>query len=299
MKIFTIIVTYNGMQWYNRCLGSLRDSEIPVETIVIDNASTDETVSYIKEHFPEVCLIESKENLGFAKANNIGMKRALDSGADYVFLLNQDAWVEKDTLSKLVQTFVENENVGIASPIHLNGEYTGMDWAFAKCVPDGFISDSYMQKLEPYYPVRFVNAAVWLINAECIRKVGGFDILLFVHYGEDDNYCQRVLYHGYKIIINTTCTACHDREYRVAYEEQYRQKNFSDSYRMLKIELGNINEDRDLSSLVREEKKCIVKSIMKFSFRQMKEHFRRISIIRQINESRQKNIAGNGVWLND
>ena len=95
MKIFAIVVTYNGMRWYDRCFGSLRNSDMPVETIVIDNASTDETVSYIKEHFHEVCLIESKENLGFAKANNIGIKRALDNGADYVFLLNQDAWVEK------------------------------------------------------------------------------------------------------------------------------------------------------------------------------------------------------------
>ena len=70
MKIFSIIVTYNGMRWYDRCLGSLRNSELPVETIVIDNASSDDSVNYIKANFPEVHLIESNENLGFAKANN-------------------------------------------------------------------------------------------------------------------------------------------------------------------------------------------------------------------------------------
>lgn len=288
------------MQWYDHCFGSLRNSDMPVETIVIDNASTDETVSYIKEHFPEVCLIESKENLGFAKANNIGIRKALDNGADYVFLLNQDAWVEKDTLSKLVQTFEENENVGIASPIHLNGEYSGLDWGFVNYVSGEFISDSYMQKLKKYYQVKFVNAAAWLINVECIRKVGGFDTLLFVHYGEDENYCQRVLYHGYKIIINTQCTACHDRKFRMSYEKQYRQKSFSkDIYLSMKLDFGNINEEYDMHFLIKEQKKSIFKSIMKLSFSGVKEHHNKIFIMRKIYESRGKNIIGKGVWLND
>ena len=59
MKIFAIVVTYNGKKWYDRCLGSLRDSETPVETIVIDNASSDGTVEYIKARFPDVHLILS------------------------------------------------------------------------------------------------------------------------------------------------------------------------------------------------------------------------------------------------
>lgn len=300
MKIFAIVVTYNGMRWYDRCFESLQNSDMPVETIVIDNASTDETLSYIKEHFPEVCLIESKENLGFAKANNIGIKRALDNGADYVFLLNQDAWVEKDTLTKLVQTFEDNENVGIVSPIHLNGEYSGLDWGFVNYVSGDFISDSYMQKLKKYYQVKFVNAAAWLINAECIRKVGGFDTLLFVHYGEDRNYCQRVLYHGYKIFINTQCTVCHDREFRVSIEEQYRHKIFAiDRYLALKVKLGNINKDYDMRILVKEQKKSVVKSIMKFSLGEVREHYDNISIMKIIDDSRKKNIMGNEVWLND
>ncbi len=299
MKIFAIVVTYNGMRWYDRCFGSLRNSDMPVETIVIDNASTDETVSYIKENFPEVCLIESKENLGFAKANNIGMRYALDHDADYVFLLNQDAWVEKDTLSKLVQTFYDNENVGIASPIHLNGGHSGLDWGFVNYVSGEFISDSYMQKLKKYYQVKFVNAAAWLISAECIRKVGGFDTLLFVHYGEDDNYCQRVMYHGYKVLINTQCSACHDREFRMSFEEQYRHNNFGEDFsRKLKLKYGNINLKMDMDLLICEQKKSIFKSIVRFSFRGVKEHYDMIAILKKIEESRRKNIFGMCVWLN-
>ena len=61
MKIFAIIVTYKGQQWYDRCFTSLRNSSIPVQTIVVDNASDDGTVEYIRENFPEIHLIESKE----------------------------------------------------------------------------------------------------------------------------------------------------------------------------------------------------------------------------------------------
>ena len=91
MKVFVIIVTYKGKRWYDRCFGSLRQSTIPLQTIVVDNASNDGTVDYIRENYPEIYLIESKENLGFGKGNNLGLRYALDHGCDYVFLLNQDA----------------------------------------------------------------------------------------------------------------------------------------------------------------------------------------------------------------
>ena len=102
VKVFVIVVSYKGHRWYERCFSSLRESTIPIKTIVIDNASNDGTVEYIKSHFPEILLIESNENLGFGKANNRGLRYALDNGCDYVFLLNQDAWIEPDTLERLL-----------------------------------------------------------------------------------------------------------------------------------------------------------------------------------------------------
>ena len=56
-RIFSIVVTYNGLQWYDRCLGSLQASEVPVTTIVIDNASSDGSVDYIRNHFPDVVFL--------------------------------------------------------------------------------------------------------------------------------------------------------------------------------------------------------------------------------------------------
>lgn len=297
MKIFAIVVTYNGRKWYDRCLGSLRDSETPVETIVIDNASSDDTVEYIKNHFPQVHLIESKENLGFAKANNIGIRYAIDHDADYVFLLNQDAWVEKNTLTVLLQTFEDNENVGIASPIHLNGSYSGLDHDFAKYFSGDFVSDLYMGELKAYYEIPFVNAAAWILPVSTIKKIGGFDISLFVHYGEDDNYCQRVLFFGGRIIVNTKCTICHDKEFRKNCEMEYRKKTIRDPYLIEKIQLGDINQDCDIDGLLRQRYCSLIKACMRFSPSRFKNNRNMIKLLKEIRMSRARNSQGSEVWL--
>ena len=124
VKVFVIIVSYKGHRWYERCFSSLRESSVPVKTIVIDNASNDGTIEYIKDHFPEILLIESKENLGFGKANNLGLRYALDHGADYAFLLNQDAWIEPDTLQKLIEIHSRHLEYGIIGPVQTNADKT-------------------------------------------------------------------------------------------------------------------------------------------------------------------------------
>lgn len=300
MKIFAIVVTYNGKKWYDRCLGSLRDSETPVETIVIDNASSDGTVEYIKARFPDVHLIESEENLGFAKANNIGIRYAIDNNADYVFLLNQDAWIENDTLTALLRTFEENENVGIAAPLQLNGSYSGFDQFFALyTLPHtDFSSDLYLGKKKLYYEVQDVNAAAWLLSAKCIKKVGGFDTSLFLHYGEDNNYCQRVAFHGFRIMLSTMCTFCHDREFRMDKENDYREKMIKRNlFHEEKIRLGNINVNIDIDSMIKSLRFSILKSCIKFSTKRISYYKNMIEALRLIQSSREINTRGGMNWL--
>lgn len=213
-KIYVIVVTYKGHQWYERCFTSLRESELPVQTIVIDNASNDGTVEYIREHFPEIYLIESKENLGFGRANNIGMRYALDHGCDYVFLLNQDAWIEPDVIKKLVSISKKHQEYGILSPIHLNAEKTKINMIFgvgAHSKNDKLLSDLYLDMVGELYETNFVNAAAWLLPRKTLEVVGGFDPL-FKHYEEDDNYLNRVIYHKYKIGVCPLVRIVHDHK---------------------------------------------------------------------------------------
>src|SRR5690606_28048723 len=92
--IYTVIVTYNGMKWIGDCLESLCQSSILSNVIIVDNNSEDNTVGYLKEKFPEAVILPQNQNLGFGKANNLGISYALENGADFVFLFNQDARID-------------------------------------------------------------------------------------------------------------------------------------------------------------------------------------------------------------
>ena len=216
-NIFVIVVTYNGKQWYDQCFNSLRNSELPVQTVVIDNASSDGTVSYIRTNFTEVHILASDVNLGFGQANNKGMRYALDHGADYVFLLNQDAWIEPNTISGLVGVHKKHFEYGILSPIHLSADKSSIEkgllgfLTYHKHINLELISDFYIGLKKDVYNVREVNAAAWLLPRQTIETVGGFDPI-FYHYGEDDNYLSRVLYHGLKVGLVPSVTICHDTE---------------------------------------------------------------------------------------
>jgi GT2 family glycosyltransferase len=213
LKIYTIIVTYNGMQWIERCINSLLNSSLKTHIIVIDNLSTDGTPVFISQHFPQVELIRSDVNLGFGKGNNIGMQKALEFEADYVFLLNQDAWAEPNTMEQLVEVQKSNKEYGILSPVHLNGKNDGLETKFAEYAsadntPD-LLSDLYIGNLKQVYTSNFVNAAAWLISAECLQKVGGFNPL-FPHYGEDEEYIMRTQYKQFKVGIVPHAKVTHD-----------------------------------------------------------------------------------------
>lgn len=215
VKVFVIVVTYNGTQWYNRCFESLRHSSIPVQTIVVDNASKDGTVEYLKENFPEIYLITSQENLGFGRANNIGMRYALDQGCDFVFLLNQDTWIEPETVETLVNCHKNHPEYGIISPMQMNANLNHLNFL----LDDGnrncdFLSDLYCGIVKDLYPVSYVNAAAWLLPRNTLEKIGGFCPIIF-HYGEDDDYLNRARFHRFKIGVCPAARIVHDTRNRI------------------------------------------------------------------------------------
>jgi GT2 family glycosyltransferase len=204
-KIAVVIVTFNGEIWLKKNLNSLLNSNYPIDIIIVDNASTDKTISTIKE-FSTVELIQSKENLGFGKANTIGIDCALKKGADAVFLLNQDTWIYENTISNLVEALFEYPNLGIVSPLHYSADEKTFDENFNTY----FNRFEKKEDSESIRIVPFINAAAWLVSKECFNKTGYFDPI-FSHYGEDRNFCERVKYHGFKIGVVKNSAICHDR----------------------------------------------------------------------------------------
>lgn len=204
--------------WIEKCFSSIKKSSVPVQIIAIDNNSSDNSVECIKENFPETILLESAENLGFGGANNLGLKKALELGGEFFFLLNQDAWVDENTIEKLIDISLQNGDYAIISPIHLNGKGDKLDKSFSKSVSayycDGFFDDFVLMKeRKNIYDSPFICAAGWLLTRRTLEVVGGFSPAFF-HYGEDDNFCHRVLYNKMKIGVIPNAFIYHDRENR-------------------------------------------------------------------------------------
>ena len=86
-KVLVIVVTFNGMKWLDRCLGSVRSSETPADLYVVDNASADGSADFVEREYPEAVLVRNSENLGFTQANNVGFRYALENGYDFAYLL--------------------------------------------------------------------------------------------------------------------------------------------------------------------------------------------------------------------
>lgn len=209
-EIRCIIVTFNGEQYITRCLNSLKKSVPESKIIVVDNGSSDKTVKTIDKNYPGIALIRLNKNYGFGWANNMGIELAIKQGAEYILLLNQDVYVEDDTIQVLVTMAKFNPQYAILSPIHLNGKGLEMDYHFSTYVSRLLISDCYFNNTKDLYPCGFVNAATWLISKESIQKIGGFDPLFF-HYGEDNDYINRVKYHDMLVGVCTKTRIIHDR----------------------------------------------------------------------------------------
>lgn len=215
-RILVVVVTYNPHEWVNRCFGSLRTSVMNVDAFVVDNNSTDGGVMEIQEKYPEVMIYRSRKNLGFGQANNVGLRYALEKGYDYVYLLNQDAWVLSDTLQTLVSVAEKHDEYGILSPMQLEKDEKTYESLFYKYV---ICSDNLrcslheklynVDTLEEVYDIPFAMAAHWLVTKRCLQTVGGFSPTFF-HYGEDNNYIHRVFFHGFKLGLVPYAKAVHD-----------------------------------------------------------------------------------------
>lgn len=212
-NIYCIVVTYNGRNWIDKCFGSLLETTIPLKIFCIDNGSEDDTVEYLRTNYPCINIIETGSNLGFGRANNIGLRIALEEKADYVFLLNQDAWVQSGCIKNIISSYKDNPNAGLISPIHLNGKGDNFNIHFSVYCNEnycpGFYSDAFFNRKKKLYQTKFVNAAAWMLSIKTIEEIGGFDPL-FPHYGEDLDYIERLHLYGLDSFICTDAFIHHD-----------------------------------------------------------------------------------------
>lgn len=301
-KTYIIIVTYNGEQWIRKSL----DSCIGINVIVVDNNSTDQTLKIIETEYPKVILLKQKKNLGFGRANNLGISHALQNDCDYVFLLNQDAYLEKDAIDRIIAVHKNNLEYGILSPVHLNGAGNKLDENFSSYLrydANNFIfRDAFKNKLNEVYQITFVNAAAWLLPKETLQKIGGFDPIFF-HYGEDDNYCQRAIYHDLKIGVVPNAFVKHDRENVVKRPLNTEAKKLSNFETQIKLNYADVNRVNDeLNKLIKYKKKHIIKLVTKLKVKKASFIYKEYMILKtsknHILDSKVLNIKEGANYLN-
>lgn len=192
--ISIIIVNHNGKRWLKDCFETIYSQTYKFfEVIFIDNASTDNSVDFVSKYYPKVIIINNKYNLGFGRANNLGVKKAK---GEIIFFLNNDTILEKDTLEKLL-VYKKNNNLNILGPKIL--DYKGKDvHGGNKCSIDyaGYIG--YAKK------TFFIDGCALMISKKNFLYLGGFDEKYFM-YSEEIDLCWRAHLFGMRVgICNNT-----------------------------------------------------------------------------------------------
>lgn len=215
MKLSVVIVNYNVEHFLEQCLLSVRKASvgIDVEVFVVDNISIDNSVQMVKDKFPEVKLIENKQNVGFSIANNQAMRV---SNGEYVLLLNPDTVVEEDTFIKVCDfmdqhpeagglgvkmidgkgVFLPESKRGLPTPSVAFYKIFGFSTLFPKSKVFGKYHLGYLDK-EEINEIDVLSGAFMLMRKKVLDKVGLLDEAFFM-YGEDIDLSYRIVLGGYK-----------------------------------------------------------------------------------------------------
>jgi len=205
--VYVVIVNWNRARDTIECLEALANLDYTnYRLLVIDNGSTDGSPEAIKAAFPAVEVIVNEDNLGFGRANNIGIEHALQQGADYVFLLNNDALVDKRLLTELVVVGESDPQIGMLVPkIYYHGEERRLWSAGARWrrFPPRVTIIGFGREDGPAYSVQqevdFATGCAMLIKREVFERAGLFDPAFFM-YHEDYDFSARVRRAGYRIV---------------------------------------------------------------------------------------------------
>jgi GT2 family glycosyltransferase len=203
-KIYAVLLAFNNYEDTHECIQSLTDSEYPdLEIILVDNGSTDKTPEKTRANFPEVKVIENQQNLGVPAGYNVGFKYALEEGAEYIFMLNNDTTVAKDMLAKLYEVAEKEADTGIIMPKILVYGTEDQVWSsggrYRSFPPAILVTDKRAKQEElAIRPLEYAPSCGLLIHRRAFEKAGLFDPGYFFLF-DDWDFSERVRTHGLSI----------------------------------------------------------------------------------------------------
>ena len=199
-KVTCIVLNWNGWEDTVKCLAALQQSQYPhLTVIVVDNGSTNDSLIRIREAYPEILLLESGKNLGFAAGNNIGIRHALEEGAEYLWLLNNDTEPAPDALCALVEKGMADKRIGAVASVcyYAESPSTVQVWGGARVnlwIGYGYVSK--VPRADDWF--HSVYGASMLLAADALGEVGLLDEGFF-HYWEESELSLRLLKRGWRL----------------------------------------------------------------------------------------------------
>ncbi|MCI5157345.1 MAG: glycosyltransferase family 2 protein [Candidatus Electrothrix sp. AUS1_2] len=206
-KTWIILVNFNNHADTLRCISSIKKAGYSDNIIVVDNNSTKKGIDDICKKFPNIHLIKNPRNVGFGKANNIGIKWALDNtNCEYIFLLNNDTLIKEDTIPILERGLLMRKDIALTAPKILLIDqpdtlwYGGGEIDWKKCTASlpGYLGPANNELVCRPRLVSFASGCAMLFKRSALSESGGFDERFFM-YIEDLELCIRIARSNQKI----------------------------------------------------------------------------------------------------
>lgn len=215
-KVAVIVLNWNDKRNSEECLTSLQQLDYTnIQTVIVDNASTDGSQIFLRERFPEITIVENRSNLGFSGGFNQGIETSLKDGADYILCLNNDTVVDRQMIKELVREGEKRKDVGALCPLEYDYShpsmivYAGGKYGFISGKNRGF-GETDVGKYERIEETGMLCGAAIMLKAEAIRRVGLFDAEYFFNW-EDRDMATRLIKTGYKLLFVPKAKLWHKR----------------------------------------------------------------------------------------
>ena len=210
-----ITVCYNGLNDTCKLIESIKKTihSVSYELIVVDNASVRNEAQELQSHYPEIKAIRSEQNLGFAGGNNIGIRQA---AGKYIFLINNDTFIEEDGLAYLTERLESNPKTGAVSP-KIRFAFPPRNIQFAGFTPLSYVTLRNKSigfgcpdngEFDIPHPSPYLHGAAMMLKKEAIEKAGLMSESYFLYYEEMD-WCVKLSRAGYKLWYEPRCTIFH------------------------------------------------------------------------------------------
>ncbi len=208
MKTAFIFVTWNSQQFLGESVGRLQAFASPKDIIVVDNGSSDGTVDTLERDYPQVTLCRLPVNTGFSGGNNVGMRTAMATGYDAIFLLNVDTIIEEDFIRPCLKVLEEHPDIGVVGPVVIEAYQDNVIQCEGGRILPMRASFPYRKhgrrfaRKDEIVDVGYVLGAAMMVRREVIERIGYLDEDYFPAYVEEADFCYRAHLAGFRSVVH-------------------------------------------------------------------------------------------------